>query len=95
MGRGDGWGEGTDGGVNRGETTPLAKGLGTEDLAWTPSPSPTAATLILVHKERPHSVLEGDTVDGVGEEVGRAERAGGRNQADPLAAGGKNVDLME
>lgn len=89
MGRGDGWGC-----EQRGDT-PLAKGLGTEDLAWTPSPSPTAAPLLLVHKERPHLVLEGETVDGVGEEVGRAERAGGRNQADPLAAGGKNVDLME
>lgn len=40
-------------------------------------------------------MLKGETVDGVGEEVGRAERAGGRNQADLLAAGGKNVDLME
>lgn len=82
------------GGVDRGETAPLAKGLGTEDLGWAPPPSPTAAPLLL-HKERPQSVWEGETADGVGEEVGRAARGGGRNQTDPLAAGRKNLDLME
>ena len=83
------------GGVDRGETVPLAKGLGTEDLGWAPPPSPTAAALLLVHKERPQSMWEGETADGVDEEVGRAARVGGRNQTDPLAAGRKNLDLME
>ena len=67
---------GWTGGVDRGETAPLAKGLGTEDLDWAPPPSPTAAPLLLVHKERPQSVWEGETADGVGEEVGRAARVG-------------------